>query len=88
MIAYHIAYLSKKRVVVIPRDPNRLLAIQQIFLSIEKFKLNYIVISELWKTESMAYPAIDFIKENFNLIKIIESEDTYYVYAVFASQSE
>lgn len=86
LIAYPIAYNTTKRVVVIPHDPIKQFAIERVKLSIEKFNLNYIVFSDLWKTEEyLGYPAIDYIKQNYLLInKILEDNDTYYIYEVFA----
>ena len=81
LIAYPIAYLSHKRVVVIPHDPDEKEAISQVNLSIKEFDLHYAVFSELYKTElNLGYPAINYIKV-FNLIKTIyENEDKYYIY--------
>jgi hypothetical protein len=80
LIAYPIAYQTHKRVVVLPHDPEEYNAIQQTNLSIIKFDLNYVVISDLWQTEKLGYPIIKFIKE-FKLLKTIKEDgDNYYVY--------
>ena len=84
LIAYPIAYQTHKRVVVIPHNPNPTLANYLIKLSIKEFKLKYIVISDLWKTEEhLGYPAIKYIKENYPLIRMIrEDNDTYNIYEI------
>lgn len=83
LIAYPIAYQSDKRVVVIPHEPDELLAIQQINLSIREFDLHYAVFSELYKTElHLGYPAIDYIKSFKLLREIKEDNDTYYIYEI------
>ena len=75
-----LAYHSKKRIIVLPRTPDKDKAMEQINLSIKVFNLNYIVISEFWRTEKMLYPAIEYIKNNpqrFELINTItEQYDT------------
>ena len=84
LIAYPIAYqTSRKRVIVIPHEPDKLLAIQQTNLSINKFNLHYAVFSDLYKTElHLGYPAIEYIK-SFKLLKEIkEDNDTYYIYEI------
>ena len=83
LIAYPIAYRTNKRVVVIPHEPDKLLAIQQTNLSISKFNLHYAVFSELYKTElHLGYPAIEYMK-SFTLIKTIEEDnDKYYIYEI------
>lgn len=79
LICQPIAYQSHKRVVVIPHDPDRLLAGQQFYLSKEKFDLHYAVFSDRRDGE---YPAIDYIK-SFKLIKEIrEDNDKYYIYEI------
>jgi hypothetical protein len=95
LIAYPIAYRSHKRVVVIPHDPDFVKAKEQVDLSIKEFDLHYIVISELWKTETLDYPAIAYIQRTkvfegkefvpkFNLIKTIrENGDIYYIYETY-----
>ena len=81
LIAYSIAYLTDKRVVVIPHEPDKLMAREQVNLSMEEFDLNYAVFSDLYKTElHLGYPAIDYIK-TFNLLTTIqEDKDIYYIY--------
>ena len=83
LIAYPIAYRSHKRIVVIPHEPDKLLARQQVNLSINKFDLHYAVFSELYKTElHLGYPAIEYIK-SFELLNTIkEDDDIYYIYEV------
>ena len=83
LIAYSMAYLTDKRVVVIPHEPDNLLARQQVNLSIAKFDLHYAVFSELYKTElHLGYPAIDYVK-SFKLLNIIEEDkDIYYIYEI------
>ena len=93
IIAYPIAYRSNRRVIVIPHDPIKLKAIEQIKLSIRIFDVRYIVLSDLWLTEKhLGYPAIKYIQNTkyfngleyvnkFKLLKTIhEDEDNYYVY--------
>lgn len=88
LIAYSMAYLTNKRIVVIPHTPNLNHAINQVNLSIQEFNLHYAVFSELYKTElHLGYPAIEYIKL-FKLINTIEEgKDTYYVYTLSAHQS-
>lgn len=83
LIAYPIAYRTRKRVVCIPHDPTREKARYQTDLSIKEFDLNYVVISNLWLTEiHLGYPAIEYIK-SFKLLKTIrEDNDIYYVYEI------
>jgi hypothetical protein len=84
LIAYPIVYRTHKRVVVLPHSPNPEDAKYQTMLSIEQFSLNYAVFSDLWKTEeTFGYPAIQFIKDNFKLLRTItEDQDTYYIYEI------
>lgn len=86
LIAYSMAYLTDKRIVVIPHTPNPQKAIAQTNLSIKEFNLHYAVFSELYKTElHLGYPAIEYIKL-FKLINTIKEEgDTFYVYAISAN---
>lgn len=83
LIAYSMAYLTDKRVVVIPHTPDINEAIRQTDLSIKEFDLSYVVFSELYETDiHLGYPAIDYIK-SFKLISIIqEKEDIYYIYEI------
>jgi len=83
LIAYSVAFQSyRRRIVVIPHEPDEKEAIAQTKLSIKEFDLHYVVFSDLWKTELLAYPAINYIK-TFSLIKIInEDKDRYYVYEI------
>lgn len=87
LIAYSMAYLTDKRIVVIPHTPNPQKAIYQTNLSIKEFNLHYVVFSELYKTELyLGYPAIEYIKL-FKLINTIEEEgDTYYVFEILTDK--
>jgi hypothetical protein len=84
LIAYPIAYNSKKRVVVLPHNPDPIDARFQTLLSIGQFDLNYVVISDMWKIEEhLGYPAVNFVKEHFRLIAtIVEDNDVYRVFAI------
>jgi len=84
LIAYPIVYRCRQRIVVIPHDPDPILAEQRIKLSVEEFDLKYVVFSELWKTEEhLGYPAIQYIKDNYTLLKtILEDNDKYYIYEI------
>lgn len=87
LISYPIVYRSRKRIVVIPHEPDIDKAIKQVDLSIEKFDLHYAVFSDIWKTEEyLGYPAIYYIK-SFKLIKTIKEDgDNYYVYEIPINQ--
>jgi hypothetical protein len=89
LIAYPIAYLTDKRVIVLPHPPHPYIAKEQVDLSIAKFNLNYAIFSELYKTElHLGYPAIDYVK-SFKLIKTIaEDNDIYYIYEIERNNSE
>ena len=82
VIAYYLAYGSHKRVVVLPRDPDEIKAIDQILLSKKEFLLHYAVISEAWKKEKLPYPAIKYIRLHTLLKTIEQNGDTYYVYEI------
>ena len=87
LIAYSLAYLTDKRIVVIPHAPEKEEAIKQTDLSIKEFNLHYAVFSELYKTElHLGYPAIEYIK-TFKLINTIQEEgDIFYIYEIFTHQ--
>ena len=93
IIGYYLAYRSKKRIVVIPHDPDPIKARHQMKLTMDKFLVKYAVFSDLYLTEMhLKYPAIHYIKNTkvyngkewvhkFKLLKTIkEDNDTYYVY--------
>jgi hypothetical protein len=84
LIAYPIAYNSSKRVVVLPHNPDPIDARSQTRMSIGQFDLNYAVISEMWKIEEhLGYPAVNFVKKHFTLIKTIEEDgDIYRIYEI------
>ena len=84
LIAYPIAYQSHKRIVVLPHEPDMETAKERTELSIKEFKLKYAVFSDAWKTEEhLGYPAIEYIKHCFKLIKtILENGDIYYIYEI------
>jgi len=89
LIAYPIVFQTHKRIVVIPHDPESVLAKVRTDLSMKKFNLRYAVFSDLWKTEEhLGYPAIEYIKMNYNLIRtILEDGDKYYIYEISSDQS-
>jgi len=83
LIAYPIALLSKKRVVVMTHSPDYVQAKYETDLAIKEFKLNYAVFSDNWISQYWeGYPVIDYVK-TFKLIKTIkESGDKYYIYEI------
>jgi hypothetical protein len=93
LIAYPIAYRTKRKICVIPHDPDPRRARHQIKLTMDKFLVKYAVFSELYATEKhLGYPAIHYLTntlvfngscwvKKFNLIKTIKEDgDVYYVY--------
>lgn len=102
LLADALVYNCKKRVVTLPRSPVPKAAIEQTEMSIKAFDLHYVLLSEFWKIESLAYPAVTYIQSNpdkFKLIKIVyeqydkgissniwRREDIFYIYEVIRSK--
>ncbi len=97
LISQALAYHTKKRIIVLPRTPNKEKAIEQLNKSIEVFKINYIIISEFYKIEELPYPIIEYIKTSskFKLIHTLEesyetnlksdimiSKDKFFIYEI------
>ncbi|MCU0666108.1 MAG: glycosyltransferase family 39 protein [Candidatus Omnitrophica bacterium] len=66
-----LVYNCNKRVVTLPRSSVSGAAIEQTDLSIKIFDLHYILLSEFWKIESLAYPAIHYIRGNPDKFRLI-----------------
>jgi len=78
-ICQPIAYQTKKRILVLSRDPIMDRAIYQTDLVIEKFGINYIVLSE----KHIDYPAASYITNCFDYFKTVKEDgDTYYIYEI------
>jgi hypothetical protein len=69
MFCQPLAYLTDKRIVVIPRDPDPDKACYQTAVAIKEFDLSYAVISDKYH-----YPAMDYIRD-FKKIGIVEEDD-------------
>lgn len=81
-IDYYLAYCCKKRVIALTHNPDISKAIDETDLAIDKFDINYFVLSRN-AGEEIDTPARLYVKQCFNHIKTIDEDgDKYYVYQV------